>query len=89
METIIIAIIVGLFGAGGIATLYKARNDYQLKKSASELSADSRFFTRYDKEILELNTEIDELEDYINRLVNELIKNGISVPPKQLPKDIA
>lgn len=87
MEAIIIAIIVGLFGSGGYVTFYKARNDYKDKTRNSELDADSRFFTRYDKEILELNTEIDELEDYVNRLVNELIKNGIPVPPKQLPKD--
>lgn len=88
MEAIIIAIIVGLFGSGGYVTWYKAKNDYKDKARNSELDADSRFFTRYDKEILGLNTEIDELEDYNNRLVNELIRNGIPVPPKQLPKDI-
>jgi len=89
MEPVIIALIVGLFGSGGYVTWYKARNDYREKTRNSELDADSRFFTRYDKEILELNTEIDELEAYVNTLTNELIKNGIPVPPKQIPKDIA
>jgi len=87
MEAVIIAIIVGLTGSGGFVTWYKARNDYKAKAKDSELDADARFFTRYDKEILELNKEIDELEDYLNRLVNLLIKHGISVPPKQPTKD--
>lgn len=87
MEAVIIAIIVGLSGSGGFVTWYKARNDYKAKAKNSELDADQRFFTRYDKEIFDLNKEIDELEDYINILINLLIKNGIPVPFKQTPKD--
>ena len=87
MEAIFIAIIVGLFGSGGFVTWYKARNDYKDKTRSSELDADDRFFTRYDKEILKLNLEVDELEAYVNTLINALIQNNISVPAKRQPKD--
>lgn len=83
MEAVFIAIVVGLFGAGGIATLYKARNDYQLKKSASELSADTNLMNRLEKQILELNAEARSDEKYINLLANTLIKNGIQVPDRK------
>lgn len=83
MEAVFIAIIVGLFGAGGIATLYKARNDYQLKKSASELGADESLMTRQDKMILDLQVEARSDDKYITILINELIRNGISVPERK------
>lgn len=87
MEAIIIALLVGLFGSGGYVTWYKAKNDYASKVKSSELDADDRFFTRYDKEILELNLEVDELEAYVNTLINALIQNNIPVPAKRQSKD--
>lgn len=83
MEAVLISIVVGLFGAGGIATLYKARNDYQLKKSASEFSADTNLMNRLEKQILELNAEARSDERYINLLANTLIQNGIQVPDRK------
>lgn len=83
MEAVLIAIVVGLFGAGGIATLYKARNDYILKKSASELGADENLMTRQDKMILDLQVEARSDDRYINLLANTLIQNGIQVPDRK------
>lgn len=79
---LLILIVSGLFGTGGIVTFYKARNDYKSKNRNTELDADERFMTRYDREILTLNEENDDLERYITKLQNLLIEHGIKVPFK-------
>ena len=83
MEPIIIAIVVGLFGSGGFVTFYKARADYRLKKASSELGADENLMTRQDKMILDLQVEARSDDKYITLLINELIRNGISVPERK------
>lgn len=93
-DSVIIAIIGTLGGAGGIFTLIKAILDHRANKSAKEQDAEERLVTRLETRLNAQEARIKELEHlreedgrHIYFLALALARAGIDVPDRPtIPK---
>ena len=82
METLA-AVIIAVFGAGGLVQLVKAIRDWHQGKAQREVDAEERHITRLEKRIEELEHQHEADARRIEQLVIALGKAGIDVPPRE------
>jgi len=81
-ETVLLAIIGVLGGAGGLFTLAKAVLDHRANYHETELEADERLVARLERRLDEAERRLDAAEAYIHKLMISLARAGVEIPPR-------